>query len=550
MAPWLWLIASVFSGDLDRALEASGLSGHEKARAAASLQPALSAVAKAATVVEAAPGAAVLEALHERLLSGYDEGASTIADVLEGGRFNCVSATVLYLIAARAAGLEVRAELLPTHARARVREGGRWVVVETTSPRGYGPDPATIARVAEQVVPVVEGKRALVPPQGRTGGLEVALAAMYSNRAVAARLRGEDEEAERMLAGAEGLVPDQAMAAALRTQRAAALARIAQPGLDSETEPALIKAQDALLQAVALSAEDGALAATLAHNLRVATERRVAMRLAAGDIEGAEATSREAQAVLPDRERTGLSVATASRVAVHRFEAGEQEAAVAALEAASRVRLDPSDRALADAVRHNLRAARLAAAAGAAESGHLTAALAWLPAASGTDIEAVAIRAGLVRLESGDLDGALSAFERCLERVPESAPCAHNRRVALERLLVRAMESKDCAAVEAAAAARSRVAPPHPGAAQAALACWLETARARLGAEDPEGAVRALDRVAARDRGQRAYRSARRSAVTSWVIVLAESGRCKEARRVGAELKAREVETALRGCPG
>jgi hypothetical protein len=78
---------------------------------------------------------ATLAFLHRRLLwGGYDLWATELPSVLTSGRFNCVSATVLYNSLAAEAGLTVRALGMPQHTCSLLLDGDRRVRVEATCP--------------------------------------------------------------------------------------------------------------------------------------------------------------------------------------------------------------------------------------------------------------------------------------------------------------------------------------------------------------------------------------------------------------------------------
>jgi tetratricopeptide (TPR) repeat protein len=79
--------------------------------------------------------AAVLSFLHRQLLSGgYDLNATTLREAFASGRFNCVSATVLYNCLAAEAGLKVQPLRLPQHTCSLLLDSDRRVRVEATSP--------------------------------------------------------------------------------------------------------------------------------------------------------------------------------------------------------------------------------------------------------------------------------------------------------------------------------------------------------------------------------------------------------------------------------
>jgi hypothetical protein len=75
--------------------------------------------------------------IQKRYLLHYDAEADGIATILLDGRYNCLSATMLYGLAARAAGLDARVLEIPGHLLLRLRLPGRVVDVETTERRGF-----------------------------------------------------------------------------------------------------------------------------------------------------------------------------------------------------------------------------------------------------------------------------------------------------------------------------------------------------------------------------------------------------------------------------
>ena len=82
---------------------------------------------------------AVLTFLHEGVLKAYREDATGLTDILDSGRYNCVSSAVLYAIAARSLGIEAAGVRTEDHAFASVRVDGRSIDVETTNPYGFDP---------------------------------------------------------------------------------------------------------------------------------------------------------------------------------------------------------------------------------------------------------------------------------------------------------------------------------------------------------------------------------------------------------------------------
>ncbi|MGQ9771418.1 MAG: tetratricopeptide repeat protein, partial [Thermogutta sp.] len=73
--------------------------------------------------------------LHAEILhGGYDIAASNPGEAIQTGRFNCVSASLLFKLIAEFLGFEVQVIQTPTHAYCGVKCENVWVPVECTSP--------------------------------------------------------------------------------------------------------------------------------------------------------------------------------------------------------------------------------------------------------------------------------------------------------------------------------------------------------------------------------------------------------------------------------
>jgi tetratricopeptide (TPR) repeat protein len=81
----------------------------------------------------------VLGFTHKQFLKGYSETQTRLDEIIDTGRYNCVSSAALYAILAAAAGLDVRAVMTKDHAFATVDTGTEVVDVETTNPYGFDP---------------------------------------------------------------------------------------------------------------------------------------------------------------------------------------------------------------------------------------------------------------------------------------------------------------------------------------------------------------------------------------------------------------------------
>ena len=90
-------------------------------------------------------GEALLKYLHRGpMAKGYSGKQTTLSGILDHGEYNCVSSAVLYALVAQTLNLEVRGieipgTWLPGHVFIVLRDGDRWIDVETTNPRGFDP---------------------------------------------------------------------------------------------------------------------------------------------------------------------------------------------------------------------------------------------------------------------------------------------------------------------------------------------------------------------------------------------------------------------------
>ncbi|MGH9858011.1 MAG: hypothetical protein ACRD4B_09225, partial [Acidobacteriota bacterium] len=69
----------------------------------------------------------------------YDSSQSAIHTLWKKGKFNCLSSTVFYLLCARSLGLKVEPVSAPNHIFCRLKNGGTWIDVETTTKYGFHP---------------------------------------------------------------------------------------------------------------------------------------------------------------------------------------------------------------------------------------------------------------------------------------------------------------------------------------------------------------------------------------------------------------------------
>jgi hypothetical protein len=118
--------------------------------------------------------AKLFELMHEELLTGgYCHDASNLAETLEHGRFNCVSATLLWQHLAAALEVPAIPRQLPGHMQSVLAFGDTRLVVETTCPRWFSLDDAEV--------------RATLPahPDGRELDDAALVACVYYNQGLA-----------------------------------------------------------------------------------------------------------------------------------------------------------------------------------------------------------------------------------------------------------------------------------------------------------------------------------------------------------------------------
>ena len=128
-----------------RGLLAAGVSDELRRSEYAKRLDALVAEARKAGASAGGPldrGDKLLRWLHDGpLAKGYASKQSSLAVVLDEGKFNCVSSAVLFNDLACRLGLDARAVEVPDHAFSIVYHDGRHADVETTTARRLQPGP-------------------------------------------------------------------------------------------------------------------------------------------------------------------------------------------------------------------------------------------------------------------------------------------------------------------------------------------------------------------------------------------------------------------------
>ena len=202
---------------------------------------------------------AIFEFMHRRILhGGYDLAYTDLRRVLDEGRFNCVSATVLFNYLAGECGLECRGLEMPGHAMSRVVLADGPLDIETTCPRwfqlkgdGKQQEPAS-AKLIGSAASADRSKAREVSP--------VQLAAMiYYNRGVDLLAEKRFAEAARANAKALRLDPHNA------TARGNLLATINNWSIELGNAQHFAEAVDLLRQGLAIDAKFAAFAQNYVH---------------------------------------------------------------------------------------------------------------------------------------------------------------------------------------------------------------------------------------------------------------------------------------------
>ncbi len=499
----------------------------------------------------------LLTALHRKggLLGRYDPRATTLRDILERRAFNCVSASVLYNLVAHRLKLPVAAQLLPTHARSMLslERNGRLVgvVIETTSARGFDPDPEQQASIFASVARVDDVRgRALVSDRGAIVDTAVLVGTIYVNRASIEQEAGRLARAEKLFALGQRLAPEPSMQRVLSDQRAALLSQLAADDITASSPARYERALRSLGTAARLSPSHPDIVATIQQNLRALAERLLSSRAQTGDEPGVEALAREIESLMAQPSaRAGVRAVARGQVAVVRLRNGDIDGAVAQLERGLAEPLGPMDLNLRQNLRARLVTALRMGAFKRAEAGQYAESLQYLKKVEGLPLDSAtrsAVRrdrsrvihlVGERRIDHRDFTGAAEVYRQGLRRDPKDETSRHNLIVALERLARPRIDRGDCEDAARYLAEIRKVDPDAKFPAQAELRCIQLRTRTLLSAGDFAGAVRLLW---AADLSDAQVRDTLSVALLRWTTVLVEQGRCREAR-----IRARQARDAL-----
>jgi tetratricopeptide (TPR) repeat protein len=533
------LVAFCAVGSLEaEALRASGYDDVEPARRR--LGEAL-AFADALRSEPASPddtGEAILTHLHRDVLRHYEPSATTLRDVLEDGRFNCVSSALLFNLAAARAGLITRGELHPTHARSQVRVNGRWVVVETTSAAGFDPSREDLARIMGQLAGFEEDAQ---PGLVRAGGERVddrgLVAAMWANRGILAQRSGDGVLAERLFRESERKASSPTLRRALTRQRAALLIQL---GVDEMRSGDPRRGLDSLRTVFEFEDLDPSFEQLLARNYEAAAQRYVALQT----VQGVDAFLASLGDPVPLPLRRTVRVHARLRQAQIHVDARRWQDAVLAFERAA----SAGARSRSEVAEQNLTQARVPWAQALALTGNLDRAL--RVGGPGADRVSLFMLAGGRHLERGEFDRAIEVYARCLQEAPDPVGCRNNYAVALQR---RVRPDLDAGRCDAAAPWLARLAEVDPEfSAQATYVCEMK--RALQSYQRSEFSA-ALDRLIAAARTGREPTRTRRNVeavLNAWARAAAPQGRCEAVRRAASRVRAEvprlEFQTDLGKC--
>ncbi|MBI4817223.1 MAG: hypothetical protein HY791_13255 [Deltaproteobacteria bacterium] len=500
----------------------------------------------------------LLRALHGRqLLRTYDPRATTLREIIDEGRFNCVSAAALYNLLAERLRLNVYAELLPSHARSVVVVPSGAIFVEPTSRDGFDPDPPVRARILRRLQIESGDSGDTIAEGGSPASIVGLLAAIYVNRASIAQEAGDVSRAERLIARAQAMGETWEMKALLRSQRAALLAQLASDDLASDDVIRVERAHRTLLSAAKLQPEDPRIAAAVSTNLRASTERLLA-RDRVEKRDSALLLTQTLQWLLPNDSAGLLAFALAER-SLDRVAAGDLVGALEASEEALSLPIAARDTNLRATIEENQIAALRMSAMAWAERGEYDNSMRMIArvkelaetrgGASPPFLESDRLRAlhliGLRWLDEKRYDQAAEVLREGLRLSPNDSAAKHNLRVALEHLVKDALSRNVCdlSTLEEIEA----LDPSDPFPRQARARCLSIEAASALDAGDQEEAVTLLREARAVDPS--APNAVRNLGVALLHLAhsLAADGHCDRAEKVCEEIEALPTDAIGKG---
>jgi tetratricopeptide (TPR) repeat protein len=510
--------------DLDAALIVSGARDYSelaslRRRFAEATSSSLKRAARLSTPRERA--ATLLAALHPTrttetpLLRQYALDATTLLDVIETGRYNCVSATIVFLLLGRTSGLDASAVLLPSHARAVVRIDGGRVPVEATDALGFDPGEAQLRqiqrrfRVDNDVGPSSSGEAETdVDFLALLGAIYTNVATYRTRDGDAAAAVSLARRADAFVAPSErvvlnqvrvGLLSEMAVDSSKRGRHAEAVSGFQEARRlvteKNDTAAYLTESLTAValawLHEIAPSAED---AQVLGFSDRFAEEptvkaevRSFSLRLLAhrraeqAQWEQALADLREAAILtrIPEyHDRIGRDLAHIELRYVDDLTSRDAERAWQAFQALQRDEDDEELSSVRMLVSHRVVVARLRHLADEQRCEELEAPLAlWRDLDASADPDAVSASChgnrGLDLWERGELERATDDFRRAYRLAPRDPVTEHNLLVALQRLVADRVRDGRCPDARPLIAEGLSVAPGDALLRPASAACGL-----------------------------------------------------------------------------
>jgi tetratricopeptide (TPR) repeat protein len=506
----------------------------------------------------------LLLALHHKggLFGEYDARATTLGDILDRRRYNCVSASVVYNVLANRLGLSVSAQLLPTHARTLLELKTKRINVETTSPDGFDPDPELEASILAQVGgTLTDGGRAIVPDKGSIVATLVLIGTIYVNRASIAQEAGDLEGAEHLFARGEAFASTGEMRRILRDQRAALLSQLGADDVLSEDPSRLVRAYRTLKAAVSLDPEQKQIRAAVFQNLRAAAERLIHEAAQKGDEQALLKLASEASSLgMEPQDRSGLRAFALSEVARIRIEKSDFDGAVDAIEHALKEQLGTGDAKLQRALEQNRVSALRLAAITSAKKGDYPRSLALIEriqALSGLSAEQraetqqdhlrVIHLVGNKRIDGSDFKGAAEVYRQGVRLFPNDATCKNNLVAVLERLALPAVDKGMCSAAEEYLEEIKMIEPSSTFPTTARVKCLMARAEERLKASDFAEAVSLMRVARETNPSEPAVLSNLAVALLRWASSLSHSGSCARAASLAKEIKSLETSAVSPG---
>ena len=319
----------------------------------------------------------LLQELHGEsgLLKKYNARATTLREILVHQEFNCLSASVLFALIANRAGLDVRGELLPSHARIVLTVNSRKYRIETTSKDGFNPSPQVLRRILAQSIGSSDLRsRSLVDSRGAETSTRLLIALIFVNRASIAQENAQLRVAEQLFRQGEALVNSGPMRKVLREQRAALLSQLGANDMTSEDPLRHQRAFQTMVRSAELNPEEPLIKDAVFQNLRAAAERLIAAQAVKGQSDSlfSSIVERTRQAGLPRQDVSALQAFAFSEIARQKANDGDFEGALAAMESATGQNLAPREVKLRKSLLENHVAALRLAAMTSAKIGEYT----------------------------------------------------------------------------------------------------------------------------------------------------------------------------------